>query len=182
MVNMYITYPVLKIMTMAILTLCYLNRNSILYVYPAAFAHESGKDIAGGQRIYNGALDIGPGEYDWRRIFTERLNRRGVSVDTASAGVTSAEVEGLTLQEGDTLKLALIFKNGGTCSFRVVASDGASVAVSADGTVLAPGDENVYSFSGSAEDVHVVSVTCTSGSATVCGFKMPGFGMVVRIR
>ena len=82
--------------------------------YLSAFADEAGKDIAGGQRIYNGALDIGPGEYDWRRIFTERLNRRGVSVDAASAGVTSAEIEGLSLKEEDTLNLALVFKNGGT--------------------------------------------------------------------
>ena len=152
------------------------------YVYPAAFAHEAGKDISGGQRIYNGALDIGPGEYDWRRIFTERLNRRGVSVDAASAGVMSAEVEGLTLQEGDTLNLALIFKNGGTCSFKVVTANGGSATVSADGTVLTCGDDEVYTFSGSAEDVHMVSITCGSGSATVCGFKMPGFGMVVKIR
>jgi hypothetical protein len=152
------------------------------YVYPAAFAHEAGKDIAGGQRIYNGALDIGPGEYDWRGIFTERLNRRGVSVDAASAGVTTAEIEGLTLQEGDTLNLALVFKNGGTCSFKVEASDGACVTVSADGEILACGDDEVYSFSGSDQDVHMVSIKCESGSATVSGFKMPGFGMVVRIR
>jgi hypothetical protein len=152
------------------------------YVYPAAFAHEAGKDISGGQRIYNGALDVGPGEYDWRGIFTERLNRRGVSVDAASAGVTTAEIEGLTLQEGDTLNLALVFKNGGTCSFKVEASDGACVVVSADGEILACGDDEVYSFSGSDQDVHMVSIKCESGSATVSGFKMPGFGMVVRIR
>ena len=152
------------------------------YVYPTAFAQEAGKDISGGQRIYNdGKIDVGPGEYDWRGVFAKRLGRRRVAVDVASETVTAAEPEGLKLVEGDELHLSLEFKFGGTCSFEVVALEGGSARVFADGVELVPSGCS-YSIAGAKESVHAVVIESESGSAVVKGLKMPGPGIVVTIK
>ncbi len=149
------------------------------YVYPAAFAHESGKDIAGGQRIYNnGKIDIGPGEYDWRDVFAQSLNRKYVAVDAASETVMVADAGGLRLVEGDSLRLSLVFRTAGTCSFVVETAAGGTVKVVADDVELAPSG-NVYSLTGTKDGVRSVSILCESGNAVVKDLNLPGVGIVV---
>ena len=59
-------------------------------------------DLDGGQRIYNGAVDIGCWEYDWREAFAAALGGPGLTVTAASAGVKLADGT-VTLGDGDTL-------------------------------------------------------------------------------
>ena len=46
-----------------------------------------GRDVVGGQRVYNGALDVGAYEYDWRADYAATLGGRRVSVSRADPGV-----------------------------------------------------------------------------------------------
>jgi hypothetical protein len=149
------------------------------YVYPEAFAHEAGLDVSGGQRVYNGQIDIGPGEYDYRGIFAKKLSRRSVAVEAASPAVVAADGAGLSLGNGDSLTLALFFRADGECSFKVDGSE--RVTVTADGIVLSPVG-GVYSFSGNAQDVRTVTIVSNGGSAVVGDFRIPGPGLVVRVK
>ena len=50
------------------------------------------KDVRGGQRVYNGAIDVGAFEYDWRPDYTAQLTgSRRLSVTAATPEVVSAE-------------------------------------------------------------------------------------------
>lgn len=149
------------------------------YVYPEAFAHEAGLDVSGGQRVYNGQIDIGPGEYDYRGIFAKKLSRRSVAVEAASPAVVAAAGAGLSLGSGDSLRLALFFRADGECSFKVDGSE--RVTVTVDGIVLSPVG-GVYSFSGNAQDVRTVTIVSNGGSAVVGDFRIPGPGLVVRVK
>ena len=149
------------------------------YVYPEAFAHEAGSDVSGGQRVYNGQIDIGPGEYDYRGIFAKKLSRRSVAVEKASPAVVAADGAGLSLGSGDSLTLALFFRADGECSFKVDGSE--RVTVTADGIVLSPVG-GVYSFSGNADDVRTVTIVSNGGDALVRDFLVSGPGLVVRVR
>ena len=149
------------------------------YVYPEAFAREAGSDVSGGQRVYNGQIDIGPGEYDYRGIFTKKLCRRSVAVEAASPAVVAADGAGLSLGNGDSLTLALFFRADGECSFKVDGSE--RVTVTADGIVLSPVG-GVYSFFGNAQDVRTVTIVSNGGSAVVGDFRIPGPGLVVRVK
>ena len=149
------------------------------YVYPEAFAHEAGSDVSGGQRVYNGQIDIGPGEYDYRGIFAKKLCRRSVAVEAASPAVVAADGAGLSLGNGDSLTLALFFRADGECSFKVDGSE--RVTVTVDGIVLSPVG-GVYSFMGKAEDVRTVTIVSNGGNAVVGDFRIPGPGLVVRVK
>jgi hypothetical protein len=149
------------------------------YVYPEAFAHEAGSDVSGGQRVYNGQIDIGPGEYDYRGIFAKKLCRRSVEVEAASPAVVAADGAGLSLGSGDSLTLALFFRADGECTFKVAGTE--RVTVTADGIVLSPVG-GVYSFSGNAQDVHTVTIVSNGGNAVVGDFRIPGPGLVVRVK
>ena len=49
-------------------------------------------DVRGGQRVYNGAIDVGAFEYDWRPDYTTQLtDSRRLSVTAATPEVVSAE-------------------------------------------------------------------------------------------
>lgn len=151
----------------------------VYYVYPQEYAHEAGSDLFGGQRVYNGTIDIGPGEFDYRGIFAKKLCRRGVEVEAASPAVVAGDGAGLSLGDGESLTLAIFFRADGECSFRV---DGAEqVTVTADGAVLSPAG-GVYSFSGNADDVCTVTIVSNGGDALVRDFLVPGPGLVVRVR
>lgn len=59
-------------------------------------------DINGGQRIYNGAIDIGAAEADWRPRFSEAIGP-GVSVTNVSANVRLVDGR-VRLADGDVLR------------------------------------------------------------------------------
>ena len=58
-------------------------------------------DVRGGQRVYNGAIDVGAFEYDWRPDYTAQLTgSRRLSVTAATPEVVSAE-GGVYLPDGE---------------------------------------------------------------------------------
>jgi len=63
------------------------------------------KDLAGSQRVYNGAIDIGPWEYDWRGEFKRAIGP-GLTVDAASPTVTLTGGR-VRLDDGATMELGV---------------------------------------------------------------------------
>jgi hypothetical protein len=75
--------------------------------------------------------------------------------------------------------LALTVGADGECSFKVDGSE--RVTVTVDGIVLSPVG-GVYSFMGKAEDVRTVTIVSNGGNAVVGDFRIPGPGLVVRVK
>ena len=73
------------------------------------------KDVNGGQRVYNGAIDIGAVEYDWRPDYKELLtDSRRLAVTAASPEVEAA-VGGVYLPGGElTAEVSDSRASGGT--------------------------------------------------------------------
>ena len=156
------------------------NGNRDYYVYPSAFASEAGKDRMGGQRIYNGQIDIGPGEYDWRGDFTQALTKKPdqLAVGAATPDVTTNALGQVALSDGDSVTLALSLPFGGYSSFALDKAEGVSATV--DGAALEPAGGR-FSFMAAAGD-HVVTISYVGeGQATVTEFALPkrGFIMIV---
>ena len=80
-------------------------------------------DLAGGQRVYNRAIDIGPFEYDWRDIYAATLGS-GVTVSLATPGIRK-DGDNLAFTDGDRLALAWQPGKAGRRTFEVGLADGA---------------------------------------------------------
>ena len=63
------------------------------------------KDFAGSQRVYNGAVDIGPHEYDWRTRYSEDIGAPA-SVSYASPEVVESNGR-VTLPDGAAIEFAV---------------------------------------------------------------------------
>ena len=74
-------------------------------------------DIDGGQRVYNGKIDIGPNEYDWRGDFARAIG--GVSVTKASPEVTTNALGKVRLPDGAVLEMSVAGKDARRISFAV---------------------------------------------------------------
>ena len=66
----------------------------------AAVEQAGEKDINGGQRVYDGAIDVGPWEWDWRPTYTRTIAQPGVSVRDAAPMVLK-EDEKVRVYDGD---------------------------------------------------------------------------------
>ena len=69
------------------------------------------KDVYGGQRIYNGTIDIGAVEGDWRPMFAKLLDGKGIRINVTAAdpGVSSnyvGDATAVSLHEGEELAFA----------------------------------------------------------------------------
>ena len=62
------------------------------------------KDFTGGQRVYNGAVDIGPFEFDWRERYAADIG--GVTVTRASPEVVESNGR-VTLSDGASLEMSV---------------------------------------------------------------------------
>ena len=155
--------------------------NRDYYVYPSAFATEAGKDRMGGQRIYNGQIDIGPGEYDWRGDFTQAITKKPdqLAVDAATPDVTTNAIGQVALSGGDSVTLALTLPVGGLVSFTLDNAEG--VAVTVDGEALAP-EGSAFSFQAEAGEHTVVIEYEGAGQTAITEFLLPkrGFIMIVQ--
>ena len=138
-------------------------------------------DVADGQRIYNAAIDIGAGEYDWRPVYASRLVGRRGEVVAASAGVTEGET-GVVLEDGESLTVDWTAKRPGIQMFSATVTGEGTLTVLADGTPLAPAD-GVYSFEAEAGSVTRLEISFAgTGSAEVLKFKGPPVGMLLLVR
>ena len=140
-----------------------------------------GSDFAGGQRVYNGRIDIGAGEYDWRGEFAGFLAAKGVEVEAAGADVTTNAVSGLDIPSGETLTLRLSIATSGLVSFTVAAESAEAVGVRVDGRAVAAGPGGEVSFAADVGE-HSVEIACLHGTATASGFALPKLGMMMIFR
>ena len=66
------------------------------------------RDIDGGQRIYNGAIDAGCCEFDWRPVYARKIGGTHAAVDFASPEVVRrADGKAVTLVDGTSLDMTL---------------------------------------------------------------------------
>ena len=154
-------------------------------MFPGTWARFKNVGYGGGQRIYNGKIDIGPVEYDWRGEFAKRLKGRSLSVAEATANVTTNAISGVTLSDGDSIAIDWMLQREGEYSFNVAVSGAGSASVTIDGeaaSVLG----GVCSFTvgeGETGSTKRIVVAFTGeGSATVSGFSSPKTGLMVIVR
>ena len=99
---------------------------------------ESEKDLAGGQRIYNGTVDAGCFEADWRPVYGKCIGRtRLLSVTAADPSVTTNEIGQVTIPSG-TLVAALTNDGGADATYVLkVTVTGGTLTVSVNGVSVA---------------------------------------------
>ena len=137
------------------------------------------KDAFGGQRVYNGAVDVGCGEYDWRGDFAKALAAKNVEVTAAGEHVATNAVAGLDVAAGQSLKLKLSLGTGGPVSFALATEDAASVSVFVDGRQLSVAEAGIVSFE-AEEGEHTLEIVCSAdAAATVSGFTLPMKGGIL---
>ena len=147
--------------------------------WPAAWSAET--DIAGGQRVYNAAIDIGAGEYDWRSEFSRRLVGKRGEVTVASSGVAPGET-GVVLADGESLTVDWTAKREGTQTFSATVTGEGALSVLLNGVPLTATD-GVYSFEAAAGSVTHLEITFAgTGSAEVLKFCGPPIGMLLLVR
>ena len=143
--------------------------------FPANWVQFKTADIAGGQRICNGQIDVGCGEYDWRGDYAAKLNPK---IEVASAGPDVVLVEqGVNIKAGDTLCLRVELRTSGTVALNI--AGGATVTV--DGAEI-EGDSGVYAFAGEQGAVYEVVVTAGEVDAVLSSVVLPKRGTVVVVR
>lgn len=141
-----------------------------------------GVDYAGGQRVYNGAVDVGCGEYDWRGDFAKTLAKKDVTVDVATANVTTNLEAGVDVPAGESLKLKLVLRTDGKVSFKVVVEDGAVLAVTVGGEPVAPGEGGQVEFEALAGEAEVEIAVTGEGKAAVSDVILPKLGALLLVR
>lgn len=143
--------------------------------YPSAWAQFKDLDIACGQRVYNGEIDVGAAEYDWRGDYASKVNSK---VEVASADPDTVLVEqGIDIKAGDTLRLRVKLHAGGTVSLNI--SGGATVMV--DGAEI-EGVAGVYAFGGEKGAVCEIAVSAGEAGAVLSSVALPKHGTVVVVR
>ena len=128
-----------------------------------------GGDLNGGQRIYNGKIDAGCAEYDWRGDYTGIVGKRRMEVVEASEDVEAEEPDAIRLTDGAKFAVDWDSANGGealrmACEATVAGSgvltvsmDGETIATVASGTSsvqwksTAENHKLVFSYSGEGE-------------------------------
>ena len=159
--------------------------NVSYYTYPAGFEHEMGKDFKGGQRIYNGQIDIGCGEFDWRGVYGGKLNAKGrAEVAAASANVTTNALDGIVLKDGDTVDVDYTVTVAGShrCTFRVDVNGTGTATVMVGYAAIEPDAPGQYSFSATEGGNRITVSFEGEGSAVVSGFAGPHVGVQFVIR
>ena len=153
--------------------------------FPDTWARFKDVCYGGGQRVYNGKLDIGPGEYDWRGEFAKCLKGRNLSVAEATANVTTNAISGVTLLDGDSIAIDWMLQREGEYAFNVAVSGAGEASVTIDGeaaSVLG----GVCSFTvGEGETgltKRIVVSFAGEGSATVSGFSSSKTGLMLLIQ
>ena len=140
-------------------------------------------DFAGGQRVYNGAVDVGCGEYDWRGDYGNKLSKY-VVVEVASTNVTQ-ESEGVSVPAGEMLKFHFFLtRAGGRCKFRVVGAATVTETLGGVTETLVPTADGVYTLQEIAVQTAgaVVALTGGEGGAVVCDVEVPRYGFVIVVR
>ena len=141
--------------------------------FPVAVADAYSKaDLSGGQRIYNGAVDIGALEYDWRDDFASRISKRNLTVVEANPGVVTNGSEAVSIPPECSVTIDWDLLESGPYSFRVAAT-GAGVTVLRDGVAMSGDADGIYRFGheGERTATHIVISCDGSSSAVIYAFR-----------
>ena len=142
----------------------------------------SGTDLAGGQRVYNGAIDIGAYEYDWRDDFAKALKRSQVSVVSASEGVVTNGVKALSVPSDAAIEIDWSVKADGQHTFYAVSGGAGTVSVTCDGVALVPTAEGKYAFSAVKGETRRIVVACADGASVVLRDFRDSSGFIISFR
>lgn len=147
--------------------------------FPSAWVRFKDRDFAGGQRIYNAAIDIGAGEADWRETYTAALGAKRTTVAEAGPGVT-AGMMALDMADGDTLVLRVDLKATGNISMKIVTAGTATVTCGGQ-TAEKSGDVYIVrKVPQGLADVTIVATGSTAVVSDVAGESLSGFAVIVR--
>jgi hypothetical protein len=148
-------------------------------------------DLDGSQRIYNGTIDVGCWEYDWRGEFSRVLgSRSSFSVVSASPAVTADGADVVRLS-GDGSTLDVRWTDAGNCtkrySFAAGVTGTGTLAVYRDGavepwaTLTAEAGQAVFVFDSAAAVNELSFVFSGEGFAELSSFAKHK-GTVITIR
>ena len=118
-------------------------------------------DLSGGQRIYNGAIDIGAIEADWRGIYATDVGSSTKTVQSATENVVESAAHTVCVHPGQSLSATWAGRTGRTTRFelplRVTGSGTLAVTINGETrTYTASDGECIWRFS-SAQAVNDVS-------------------------
>ena len=149
--------------------------------FPGNLAGIYGVDYAGGQRIYNGNIDVGAGEYDCLGDFAGVLRPRGgVSVTDASEGVELAS-DGLSLSDGDTFSAVWTLPKAGRLSIDTSLSGGGTLVLKLDGNTVEP-DANGICMMRAPAGEHLLQFAYTGPGAAWTGHFAIAKGVCVSFK
>ena len=148
-------------------------------LYEEARAILGETDILGTQRIYNGAIDVGAVEADWRGTYAADILGRKFAVGTADAQVRESDPDKTVLvPAGASLSGTLLGKAGGETPYlmKFVVPEGGSLTVTAgeasttygEGTheveVAAVGESTPVTFASMAGTAEILRGKCLAGT------------------
>ena len=144
---------------------------------------ENRSDCAGFQRVYNGAIDVGAHEYDWRGDFAGKLSgEKRFSVAEATPGVTNA-VDGVVLSAGaESVTLVWRGKCAGRASLLVSVDGEGELEVKVGGVKVEADADRNYSFDVPVGEIKSEVAYAGAGSATVKSFAAPLKGTIMVVR
>ncbi len=153
---------------------------------PTALAASEKLDFAKGQRIYNGAVDIGAGEFDWRGVFGTKLRPGSAraQVLSASENVTTNVLDGIVLNDGDSVEVAYAVRTLASriCTFRAVLTGEGTVTVRLGDEVLVPDASGLYTYTPVVGDNFISLSFEGAGSVVLSDFAGPHIGSQFVIR
>ena len=140
-------------------------------------------DFAGGQRVYNGAIDIGCGEWSSLPMLSSAMDRsRRISVTAAGGNVVTNAAGMVTVPAGESIEFDWTSKYDGERTFRVSATEGADVVIRADGSELTPDDQGVCVFPREAGAASLVVSCGGTGAVSLSDFKGARGGILLIVR
>lgn len=155
------------------------DTNHYLTNFPSAWTKYRDTDYAGGQRIYNGRIDCGAGEFDWRGDFSQRLGR-GVELSQMSADVTTNAVGKVALTDGCRLVATWTVAKEGQASVAAVVEGDGTLTVKMDGETLSDQEGRYAKYVQPGEHVCEISFA-GAGRAVIDSFRnMTGMVLIFR--
>lgn len=160
------------------------GRSDLYYAkFPEAVVEVLAKtDIAGTQRIYNGTVDIGAFEYDWRGDFASRISKRNLTVVEADPGVVTNGTAAISIPSECSVTIDWDLLESGPYSFRVAAT-GAGVTVLRDGVAMSGDADGIYRFGHEGERTTTqIVISCDNSSSAVIDSFRTNRGFILSFR
>ena len=145
-----------------------------------AVAEEGETDLAGNQRVLNGAIDVGCYEADWKGRYAMDLGGRRATVTEVSSGVR--DVGGaVVLANGESIALDLA-AGGNTVKVEFAVAGGGTLTVTRNGQVVGQYTSGQLLTIGDAAALESFAFSYTgAGSATLARCRaLPGALMILR--